>query len=313
MNHIKNLPNQPILAMEFRDPNQISKVSPWELDFRQIEPSLMKTWVRVRQGSYLSAMELGVNRAVHQTGIAPAGTVTMGISLSAGVARWGASSDPTNRLLGFGGQDGFDGLTDAAFHGITFSARTDAMEMLVDTLKLPISDISQSCGAISDEGSVPRLTRVARRARRWLLPENNLLLTLNDEEEILESLLLASCAEPRQSVGSALSNRERALSNALDFMDTYAEENPTISQLCKISGLTYRTLHRAFNDAFGIGPKAYQLRLRLGRAKLDIIAAEKNVPIVDIANKWGFWHMGQFAKDFRRQFGELPSEASRIG
>jgi AraC family transcriptional regulator, ethanolamine operon transcriptional activator len=30
--------------------------------------------------------------------------------------------------------------------------------------------------------------------------------------------------------------------------------------------------------------------------------------IGDIANTWGFWHMGQFAADYRRQFGELPSE-----
>jgi len=31
--------------------------------------------------------------------------------------------------------------------------------------------------------------------------------------------------------------------------------------------------------------------------------------IADVANKWGFWHLGQFAKDYRSWFGELPSEA----
>ena len=30
--------------------------------------------------------------------------------------------------------------------------------------------------------------------------------------------------------------------------------------------------------------------------------------IVDIANNWGFWHMGQFATDYKRLFGELPKE-----
>ena len=30
--------------------------------------------------------------------------------------------------------------------------------------------------------------------------------------------------------------------------------------------------------------------------------------VADAANEWGFWHMGQFAKDYRRMFGELPSE-----
>jgi transcriptional regulator GlxA family with amidase domain len=31
----------------------------------------------------------------------------------------------------------------------------------------------------------------------------------------------------------------------------------------------------------------------------------------DVANAWGFWHMGQFARNYKRQFGELPSERYR--
>jgi AraC family ethanolamine operon transcriptional activator len=33
--------------------------------------------------------------------------------------------------------------------------------------------------------------------------------------------------------------------------------------------------------------------------------------INEIANRWGFWHMSQFAADYRRFFGELPSETLR--
>jgi len=35
------------------------------------------------------------------------------------------------------------------------------------------------------------------------------------------------------------------------------------------------------------------------------------VIIADLANEWGFWHMGQFAKDYQRQFGELPRDTLR--
>ena len=39
---------------------------------------------------------------------------------------------------------------------------------------------------------------------------------------------------------------------------------------------------------------------------------QKNDPsetkIINIANHWGFWHIGKFAADYRRKFGELPSE-----
>jgi AraC-like DNA-binding protein len=28
----------------------------------------------------------------------------------------------------------------------------------------------------------------------------------------------------------------------------------------------------------------------------------------DAAARWGFWHLGQFSRDYKGQFGELPSQ-----
>ena len=30
--------------------------------------------------------------------------------------------------------------------------------------------------------------------------------------------------------------------------------------------------------------------------------------VQDIAARWGFWHLGHFVTDYRRMFGELPSQ-----
>ena len=35
--------------------------------------------------------------------------------------------------------------------------------------------------------------------------------------------------------------------------------------------------------------------------------------VADTANARGFWHMGQFAADYRRMFGKLPSETLARG
>ena len=34
--------------------------------------------------------------------------------------------------------------------------------------------------------------------------------------------------------------------------------------------------------------------------------------VQDTAARWGFWHGGQFADDYRRQFDELPSQTLRL-
>jgi AraC-like DNA-binding protein len=58
-------------------------------------------------------------------------------------------------------------------------------------------------------------------------------------------------------------------------------------------------------------PKAYLQAQRLMGVRRMLRATGAEVPISDIANEWGLWHMGQFAADYRRHFGELPSETIR--
>jgi AraC family ethanolamine operon transcriptional activator len=33
--------------------------------------------------------------------------------------------------------------------------------------------------------------------------------------------------------------------------------------------------------------------------------------VQDVAEAWGFWHLSQFATDYRRLFGKRPSETLR--
>ena len=65
------------------------------------------------------------------------------------------------------------------------------------------------------------------------------------------------------------------------------------------------------SERFGLGPKAYYSRLRLNEVRQELLAGSPSDVIAEIANRNGFWHMGQFAKEYRRFFGELPSETLR--
>jgi len=62
-------------------------------------------------------------------------------------------------------------------------------------------------------------------------------------------------------------------------------------------------------ERFGLPPAAYMKARRLNGARRDLCGQhEPSIKIADIANKWGFWHLGQFAKDYRQWFWELPSD-----
>jgi len=67
-------------------------------------------------------------------------------------------------------------------------------------------------------------------------------------------------------------------------------------------------MYRAFQEEIGVSPKSYIRASSLSGARRELLAADPDALVVDIANRWGFWHLGQFAADYRRHFGELPSE-----
>ena len=86
----------------------------------------------------------------------------------------------------------------------------------------------------------------------------------------------------------------------------------TVAALCRIAGASERTLHYAFVERYGLPPARFMKACRLNGARSDFSRIDsQTVKISDVANKWGFWHLGQFAKDYRLWFGELPSETFR--
>ena len=69
-----------------------------------------------------------------------------------------------------------------------------------------------------------------------------------------------------------------------------------------------RTLNYAFMERFGLSPALYMKVQRLNGVRRDLRGhQEPSMNVADVANKWGFWHLGQFARDYRNLFCELPS------
>jgi AraC family ethanolamine operon transcriptional activator len=50
--------------------------------------------------------------------------------------------------------------------------------------------------------------------------------------------------------------------------------------------------------------------VRLNGARRELGSTVATASVSDAANRWGFWHMGQFAADYRKLFGERPSQTA---
>ena len=81
-----------------------------------------------------------------------------------------------------------------------------------------------------------------------------------------------------------------------------------ITEICKAIGVSARTLQACCREQLGMGPKRYLLlrRLHLARRALREVTPGATT-VTDIAMRYGFWHFGRFAGEYRSLFGESPS------
>ena len=60
------------------------------------------------------------------------------------------------------------------------------------------------------------------------------------------------------------------------------------------------------NDQIRVYGPVFQ---KFGMVRNKLKMSRKGARVQDIAPEFGFWHMGQLASDYKRHFGELPSES----
>ena len=125
--------------------------------------------------------------------------------------------------------------------------------------------------------------------------------------EILNSMDLNNSSK----IGNR-NKRDGALVKCLELIRAVPRDGIlSLSDLCKESLVSERTLQYAFKDRFGLTPKEYMKNYNLRMVKNRLDQGLQHTKIRDVAGEFGFWHMGQFASDYKRHFGELPSESMR--
>lgn len=135
-------------------------------------------------------------------------------------------------------------------------------------------------------------------------------------EDHFDGLLAAfASAFSPESLGlcSKSSSRQRQLIRTIqDYVDAHLAEKLRVIDLCTISGVSYKTLERAFLVVLGVTPRQYISVCRLSRARrLMLNAHTKHARVGEIALACGYDQLGRFSRDYRCWFGEKPSDTLR--
>lgn len=102
--------------------------------------------------------------------------------------------------------------------------------------------------------------------------------------------------------------RVEIVRRARDYVRERVDEPPRILDLCRALGVSRRWLQCCFNGVMGLGPSAYLHVMRLNGARRMLLGAAPGAKVKHAVEAYGFWHLSRFSHDYRRHFGELPSQ-----
>lgn len=314
-----NLNSVPIIRHRFETLEELTaNVRGWEIDFKQLTAD--------RTASELTQVHLGSLLLTHlstgcrhvQQGVSPSGAYTFGLLADEHqTTHWCGQALGTNCLVVFTAGQDFEASAHPRF-GI-YTLTIDPIRIEADPAWRQLRGLMTQRGSSeryllqSDRTAMARLRRLVSAAHRF---SGSDLFAFVDQDasadlgdEIVASLLavVGAAAPAREPVNVAA--RAKALRKALEFVRDRQGEPVKLNEMCRSVQVSERTLQRAFLERFGVTPKTYLQALRLNGVRRDLLCSEPLDSLVrDAAMSWGFWHMGQFAADYKRLFGELPSQ-----
>lgn len=138
------------------------------------------------------------------------------------------------------------------------------------------------------------------------MPVNDIILK-ELEDDLLASFVLY--ASENTNTGKPYKHdNPRHLSRAEDYISDNLQNPITRDQLAEVSCRSIRSLSRAFEKKYGIGPMAFIKQRRLDAAYLDLLGSRPDTTsVTQVAFSYGFSHVGKFAIAYRKAFGEAPS------
>lgn len=124
------------------------------------------------------------------------------------------------------------------------------------------------------------------------------------EEAFVERFL--SCFEPARKHALYLPKYIRDARHLIQKNITFIYP---IEELVQDLGIPMRTLQYGFKRHLGFTPKEYQQYVKLGNIRKSLLRAKDPVVKVrDIANRFSCSHMGHLSSEYKKLFGETPSE-----
>ena len=288
----------------------------WDLDYYQLDRGVFSSERILFGNASFIFSNAKLERCILQKGTTPLGLVTFGVLANPNInIHWRNHDISGDKLLIFPPGGELYSVNQPDFNVFALSLSEEMLNRTCNSFEL--ADFRKLIDGIEVLNCHPEsmlLLRECLQKTAFELSSNppaaDSNLRLQQLEEDLASRLIAMIAKSKGSMFKlALRRRDIALNIAVDFILESDHPVTSVQNLCSIAHVSERTLEYAFHERFGQSPKTFTLTHRLNNVRKMLTRANPDVDkIYEIAGQYGFFHMGQFTSDYKRLFGERPSE-----
>jgi len=310
------MPKNFYLNREFEEFEELAEdLRLWNIHIRKLENG--KSTNSLKQLT-LGGMQLAsgfFSGKTYQVGDAPPGKTFAFHTERTSNLVWRRKNVPQNGLMIFPDKSELDIVTKGTCNNVYTVTMPE--NMLISRLEARSQDACHKLLSSQDFLLIPmhhliKLKNLFHICYKVIENDPNLITSPTFEKNIQEEFLntVSQALSPIESCSSHLVRASKPVTwKKIEEVMHLALDSPMkVNELSQATGVSERTLLRLFHERFGISPKAYLCRIRLNGVRHNLKRSlPGKVKISDIANAWGFWHMGQFAADYKKLFGELPS------
>ena len=126
-------------------------------------------------------------------------------------------------------------------------------------------------------------------------------------------LLLQPSSHQDQLLLSREQTGRHVVRESLDYLEAHLGERITMADIAQHVHMSVRAIQQGFRAELSTTPMLYLRNRRLERAHEDLtdVIPSDGVTVTDIAARWGFTHLSNFAVLYKKRWGESPSETLR--
>lgn len=134
--------------------------------------------------------------------------------------------------------------------------------------------------------------------------------------EIEQALIVIFLKANRHNFSHLLDRRDRDAAPrqvrlAEEYIEAHWNEPITIERLAQLTNVSARSIFHSFRKNRGYSPMAFVKQVRLRHARQMLVGARPGTTVAHVSYMCGFGNLGNFAKEYRNAFAELPSDTLR--